>query len=357
MTLTDKVPIVDTDTHFTEPPDLWTSRLPKAWGDDVMHVEWDEAREAELWVVGNQVIGGVWAPLAYGRGRVADSEAARPRTRSETHEAAWDQEQRVRLMDKMGIRTAVLYPNYGGLKAAKFAHIRNGEVAIAHLRAYNDFQLEWCSNYPKRFVPMLVVPFWDVPAAISEIERMARKGFGGIVTTGAPQAHGHPYLADRRWDPLWEACVTAGLSVSFHIGSGSTNQPVTADLEAIMPRTSHLGYSSVPHMLDNGKIVLDLLLSGVLNRYPSLKFVSVESGLGWVPFVLEAADYHFKKAQRGIAATEQNDMLPSHLFRRQESDVERAVQSLSKFDTLTREKVLWRNASALYRLDMQEAAV
>jgi predicted TIM-barrel fold metal-dependent hydrolase len=292
-------------------------------------------------------------------------------------------------MDKMGIRTAVLYPNYGGLKAAKFAHIRNGEVAIAHLRAYNDFELEWSSNYPNRFVPMLVVPFWDVPAAVVEIERMAGNGFGGIVTTGAPQAHGEPYLADRRWDPMWEACLAAGLSVSFHIGGGNTNQSNSSQLEAIMPRASHLGYSSVPHMLDNGKIVLDLLLSGVLNRYPTLKFVSVESGLGWVPFVLEAADYHFKKAQLGVPANERNDQLPSDLFHRQvyvnywfeeltqpqidaigvdnilfetdfphrtcleEADVERALQGLLKFDTLTQQKVLWRNAAALYDLSME----
>ena len=35
-------------------------------------------------------------------------------------------------------------------------------------------------------------------------------------------------------------------------------------------------------------------MSGVLARYPKIKFVSVESGIGWIPFVLEALDYQFK---------------------------------------------------------------
>ena len=70
-------------------------------------------------------------------------------------------------------------------------------------------------------------------------------------------------------------------------------------------------------MLDNGKYIFDLMMSGILVRFPTLDFVSVESGCGWVPFVLEGADYHFKKAKAELPSHPWGDLLPSDLFRRQ----------------------------------------
>jgi predicted TIM-barrel fold metal-dependent hydrolase len=392
--------IIDSDTHLTEPPDLWTSRLPSAWGDQVMHVRWDEKRRADVWVVGDDAVGAAWAPLTYGLGRIADSDQDRPRTQADVHPATWDQAERVKVMDACGIRTAVLYPNFGGLNASRFIGMRSTEMALAHVRAYNDFQVEWCANFPGRFVPMLVVPFWDVAEAVAEIERTANMGFGGIVTTGSPQSHGEPFLADPHWNIMWQACVDAGLSVSFHIGSGNTGMMTSTPLigqkkvaqnrkriEELTPVGTNLAYSAVPIMLENGKVTLDLLLSGILIRFPNLKFVSVESGLGWVPFVLEAADYHFEKSRRWLPNHPWGDLRPSDLFHRQvyvnywyehlqpwhveavgednilfetdfphrtcleESEVKEVVDRLSaELPPRVCEKILWGNAVALYNL-------
>lgn len=380
--------IVDTDTHFTELPDLWTSRLPTAWGDDVMHVRWDEDRQAEVWVVGDRVIGGAWSLLAYGTGHIADSEEARPKTRDDVHRATWDQGERVKVMDRCGVRAAVLYPNFAGLNAKNFRRaVGNDDLALAHLQAYNDHQVEWSQNFPGRFIPMVVIPFWDVANAVAEIERNAGRGFGGIVTTAAPQAHGEPYLADPHWDPVWSACVDAGLSVSFHIGSGNLDELTDPVRAALMPPATHLGYGAIPCMLDNSKFMLDLLLSGVLVRHPTLKFASVESGCGWVPFVLDAADYHFKKSRQELSSHPWGELLPSDLFRRQvyvcawfehldpwlvehigennilfetdfphrtcleEADVEHArTVLLGDLTPQVQHKILWANAAQLYNV-------
>src|SRR5258706_14947551 len=71
--------------------------------------------------------------------------------------------------------------------------------------------------------------------------------------------------------------------------------------------------------LENAKAVADLLLSGILPRFPTLQFVSVESGMGWVPFVLEALDTRFKKNGVRKSNPEYGDMLPSDYFHRQVS--------------------------------------
>jgi predicted TIM-barrel fold metal-dependent hydrolase len=291
-------------------------------------------------------------------------------------------------MDEVGVRTAVLYPNVGGLNARHFRAMRDPRMAEAHVQAYNDYQVDFCANYPGRFLPMLVVPFWEIGEAVAEIERMTGKGFGGIVMTGAPQYHDQPFIADTHWDRLWAATQAAGLSVSFHVGNGNPGDVMAPErLRDDLPGVTLTRSATFP-FLENGKQVTDLVLSGVLNRFPGLMFASVESGVGWVPFVLECMDYHYKRTTGGLPNLPWGDMLPSDLFRRQiymnfwfekleqwhvdaigedhilfETDfphptslgVEEArdavATGLAGFSQDLKEKILWRNAARLYGLD------
>ena len=62
------------------------------------------------------------------------------------------------------------------------------DLALAHLKVYNDYQIEWAANFVDRFIPMAVIPFWDLPEAVAEIERSAGQGFGGIVHDSGPSS-------------------------------------------------------------------------------------------------------------------------------------------------------------------------
>jgi predicted TIM-barrel fold metal-dependent hydrolase len=164
---------------------------------------------------------------------------------------------------------------------------------------------------------MCVVPYWDVARSVAEVERVAGRGYGGIVMTGVPHEHGQPYLGDHHWDPLWTVCTEAGLSVSFHSANGDLSDHLTPERIALDGSGVTYARATTAAFLDNGHQVTDLLLCGVLARFPDLRFVSVESGLGWVPFVLEACDYHFEKGQVWKERPEFGDLRPSDLFRRQ----------------------------------------
>ena len=83
------------------------------------------------------------------------------------------------------------------------------------VRAWNDFQIDWISVAPERFVANISIPFWDIEASVKEIERVAPKGMRGILFTGDPQSHGEPFLGDHHWDPLWNIATDAGLPISF----------------------------------------------------------------------------------------------------------------------------------------------
>jgi predicted TIM-barrel fold metal-dependent hydrolase len=379
--------IIDTDSHLTEPADLWTERLPSTWGDRRLHVKWDAEEGADVWLLGDHVVQKAWQGCGY---RWEGIYPDMPPRLADCHPANYEIDERTRVMDGSGIDVAVLYPNIGGADLNRFGW--SAEVAAAHAAAYNDFQLEWIADAPGRFIPMAVVPYWDLDRAVAEIERVAGCGFGGIIMTGAPQAHGQPFFADRHWDRLWSAAVSAELSINFHVGGGDLSaylNPQRLATEGARTSYARLGPAS---FLENAQQLNDLLLSGVLARFPDLRVASVESGVGWVPFVLAAADHHFKKAKVWIDRPEFGDLLPSDLFRRQvyanywfervredhieaigedhllfESDfphptcivgeeVRDAVTAgLAGLSAQVREKIMWRNAAALYRFRVDEA--
>jgi len=210
----------------------------------------------------------------------------------------------------------VLYPNVGGFGNQAFLKIPEAEFKLACVRAYNDFLIEWSAVDRRRLLPVMATPFWDVQATAKEIERCAAMGHRGVLFTGEPHVFGLPRLYEKHWDPLWRAASDAGLSISFHIGSSDLGAELTPEqtrAEGVAINSARVGSKL---FLANGGHILDLLFSGVLERYPDLRFVSVESGAGWVPFVLQAADYQF---DRMCVAKERPDLKlrPSEYFRRQ----------------------------------------
>ena len=304
--------IIDADTHITEAPDLWTSRLPSKWKERAPHIEWDDELQLETWVIDGERAGPVGYTATAGW---RDPFPACPPTLDDCHPGAHDAGKRIAYMDSLGIWAQVLYPNVGGFGTQAFKKIEDDGLKLACVRAYNDFLADWVTADPRRFVPVMATPFWDVAATVAEIERCAALGHKGVLFTGEPHAHGLPWLSDRCWDPIWAAAQAASLPVSFHIGSGDTSDlsPARIAVEGFASNSARGGSAL---FLANGGHILDLLFSGILPRFPELQFVSVESGVGWVPFVLQAADYQF--AQLGVRAERpEYELLPSEYFHRQ----------------------------------------
>src|SRR5690606_23654890 len=113
-----------------------------------------------------------------------------------------------------------------------------------------------------------------------------------------PQLHGQPYLADRYWDPLWAAVQETELPVNIHIGAGPEGAANLANLERITIEGGMMGAGpriATDLFIDNAVSFCDFLNAGVLARFPGLRLVSVEGGMGWVNFILESLDFHFRR--------------------------------------------------------------
>ena len=121
-------------------------------------------------------------------------------------------------------------------------------------------------------------------------------------------------MGDRHWDPLWETAVELNLPLSFHIGSGDMEDGLGREKVAAYGRMSTFTSGSVDVFLKNGFQMSELLLSGIFVRHPEVQFVSVESGVGWIPFTLEALDYQFM-GNRVFDEHPEFDRLPSEYFK------------------------------------------
>jgi uncharacterized protein len=303
--------IIDTDTHVVEHPDLWTSRVSGKWGERVPHVRWDADAGEEAWFTGDIRLGAVGGPAMAGWHEYPPDH---PRRWADADPTAWDPAKRLGVMDDYGIHAQVLYPNVAVFGAKDLLGMGDHELQLRCTEAYNDFLTDWAAVAPGRYIPVASLPFWDLDATLAEIERTAAAGHKGIVFTQDPAAFGLPKLTDRHWDPMWASAQEKRLPVNFHIASGALDL-----FEVGVPENGkHANYSlmGVSFFMSNAKTIAQLICGGICHRFPELDFVSVESGVGWIPFALEALDWQWRNCGVPLEHPEY-DLLPSEYFARQ----------------------------------------
>jgi predicted TIM-barrel fold metal-dependent hydrolase len=307
--LFERYDVIDVDTHLTEPPEVWTARVPAAWHDRVPHIERIDGRD--VWMADGERLGTPGAfSMAGHDGVIPDM----PMTYDEIHPSMFDATARLQFMDEQGITAQVLYPNVGGFGNGYFLRMGDREVVAACVRAYNDFLTDWCNVDPNRLLAICAVPFWDIDFAVAEIQRCVANGHRAVNFCNQPQDYDQPPLAHPHWDPVWAAARDADVPVTFHVGGGSMG--LLMEDHAEMGWKTNFAKVSSLIFLDNMRCVADLVFGGVCHRFPEVPFVSVESGVGWIPGALEAFDWQWRNG--GVLEEHpEYGLLPSEYFRRQ----------------------------------------
>ena len=286
--------VIDSDTHYTEPPDLWTSRAPAAYKDKVPYMKTVDGRS--LWFVEGDT---PWGMVGV---TVVDSDYQKIRgtlslaTFDEIAEAAYRVKPRLEVMDRMGIHAQIVYPNAGGFGATRFMNISDKQLQVECVKIYNDAIAEWQKESNGRLFPQAMLPFWDLDATLKEIRRVTEElHLTGVTMTDRSEAFGLPDYSDAHWEPFWELINDIELPIDYHIGSG-VRSLVMEDYGwgSFGPQRNLASVATMMYM-DNAKMINCFMLSGIFDRYTKLKFVSVESGCGWIPFVLEAAEYQWNE--------------------------------------------------------------
>lgn len=305
------IKVIDVDTHVSEWHDLWTARAPQKFKHLVPRVIGEGPQRA--WVIGE---GDIIASPGANSAVMKDGSKMKGMSffRVEipgVHVAAYDVQSRLRLMDEQGIFAQVAYPNvlgFGGQRSMKV----DPELRLVSIQIFNDAMADMQKDSGQRIFPMALLPWWDVDLSIAEIERCLKMGLKGVNMNPDAQDHGLPSLGEPHWNRLWECCVANDLPVNFHIGASTTTE--SWFFSSTWPERNadeQMAMGGLMLFIGNLRVLGNILLSRFLERYPTLKIVSVESGAGWIPYLLEGLEY--MSAEAGLTYTPS----PTEVFKRQ----------------------------------------
>lgn len=304
--------VISADDHIDLPflpQDLWQKRVPGKYRDRAPQVEDVDGTlhwvcDGEKWDVWSlhpgttSIRGGRRHALE--KGGVLEFGVNRPTIT----------ELRLADMDRDGVDATVMYGPIVPLM------VTDPDLRRVCYRAYNDWLAEFCSTAPDRLIGAGLVPSDDPHAAADEVRHLKSVG---LRTGMFLAAMAEPALWDRAWDPLWQAADETGIALGFHLGGG-LRSVVTSG-----PKANTIGNMGV--RVACGTVQLDeslaaVVFSGALERYPNLKVVLAETGIGWLPYFVERMDDSYNRfldaeeywrTHGGLALR----MKPSEYFKRQ----------------------------------------
>jgi uncharacterized protein len=325
---------ISVDEHVQEHPEVWTKRLSQAkWGERIPHVA-ENGDGTERWLIDGREIA---LDGVADCGAMMAQRAINPQRWSDVPAAVYDPAERLKTLDAAGIEYAVLYPTVAGVGGQNFGRIEDAELELACVQAYNDWLLEEWSSLSPRFVPQCLVPLSPIDSTVNEIRRCVARGHRGVIYPSIPmELRDLPHINDAVYDPLWAVCQELAVPICFHAGASAKIQIPAYEGYASATATA---IRAITGPASSVSVLVNLLISKILMRFPQLQIVLAGSGLGWGAYLLEYTDFQAtgdQLPQNGY------DLMPSELFRRQCYLVgwyDRA--SLRVRDYIGTENILW----------------
>ena len=284
--------MVSTDSHANEPADLWATRMDAKYRDRVPRIITDEKGVQWRYTEG-------YRP---DRVRVSSFEGE-DWLRAQ---AGAKVEDRIRDNRGDGIDVEIIYPNKG---LAMWA-TPDPVFANAQCRVWNDWAWEQFGQFPESMLPVCNVATGDLPGTLEEIERCAKIGFRALSLPCKPHWGAHDIDQVNynlpHFDPMWALIQEVNLPITFHISTGRDPRAARGNGGAVINYVTH---SLSPTI----EPVANMCASGVLERFPGLRFATIEAGIGWVPWLLDAMDEGYKKHHMWVRPKMQG--LPSDYYR------------------------------------------
>lgn len=281
------IKIVDCDTHLTEAPDLFTSRAPAAYKHKVPHVR--RVNGVDRWFVGDRNFGSLGGNVIRADKNKLLGRLAFP-TIEEGHPGAYVTKERLKMMDDMGVHAQICYQNSGVTQAGSLMALGDNDLALTIIKLYNDASAERQQESGQRLFTLGHLPLWDKAAMEAEATRCLDMGIKGFVLPDTPERAKVPSFVDDYWTPLLDMCSEQGAPINFHLNAAMDPTALTWEGFAF---EQTLSVVATMFSIGNAATLGNWIVSGRLDRHPKLKIGLIESGMGWVPFALEALEHQF----------------------------------------------------------------
>jgi uncharacterized protein len=281
------IKIVDCDTHITEAPDLFTSRAPAPLKSRVPMVR--RVNGVDRWFVGDRDFGSLGGNVIDPHNDKLLGRLAFP-TLDEGHKSAYDTRSRLQAMDDMGVYAQICYQNSGVTQAGSLMSLGDNDLAVTIIKIYNDAAAERQKESGQRLFTLAHLPLWDKGAMVAEARRCLDMGLKGFVLPDTPERLKIPSFVNEYWTPLLEMCNDTGAPINFHLNAAIDPNALTWEGFAF---EQSLSVVATMYSIGNAATLGNWIVSGRLDRHPKLKIGLIESGMGWVPFALEALEHQF----------------------------------------------------------------
>jgi predicted TIM-barrel fold metal-dependent hydrolase len=336
------------------PPDLFSTQAPAAMKDRMPYVT--DGPQGPVWLTRKgaslgRVCGMGSAGREYVPGQIHRSDRMAATGLYEDGKRGrrriTDPELRIQDQDRDGVQGEVLYGILGTT-----GRMNDPEATPEVTRIYNEWLAGFCATHPERFAGLASIPNHPLDAAIAEVQRVAARG----VVRGldiANSAELRP-LWDPYWNPLWAVINDTGLPLHFHtvggympdhlrkivlVGSDPTRAkaPDAPDVPLAVARAAFAA-NITQFQINMTNILTSMIFGGVLEKYPRIRLVLGESGIGWIPYILQRMDAEWEDQFKDLALT----MPPSAYWRRQcKATFQTDPIGIKLLDDLGAENVMW----------------
>jgi len=302
-------PLLDADSHVSEPLNLWQERLPAKYRDRAPRMlKEHEGKPGAWWLIeeGREPHNVI---LGFGANKTLEElqQFLKGFSYAGAHRGGWDPAQRVKDMDQDGVTGDVLYTTLG----FRMFWIRDAGFQRACFQVYNDWLAEFCSYSPRCLKGLGLISLYDPKQGAEDLEECAKKGLaGGLIWASPPDEL--PFYSEV-YNSFWKAAQELRMPLSLHEFAGFERIYWESTAEK---RTVANAVAS--HEVET--TFATFILSGILERFPRLRIISAELNCGWLAYFLHRMDRAFDSRGvrlQGSPFPTKLTMRPSEYFRRQ----------------------------------------
>jgi predicted TIM-barrel fold metal-dependent hydrolase len=284
--------IIDADSHFMEPLDLWERYIESKYRSRCLCIVREPSSGYYQIVIDGRTIKNSGdlsieelLGVAVGYGQKEEGKGLKSFDPSAVFSHTLeDMEKRIQFLDHEGIECQFIYPTLGLFWEDL---VTDPELAAAHCRAYNTWMLEVCAGYRTRLYPVGHISLRHPAEAVRELQRLAKEGVRAVFLGAFPvdgKSFGNP-----EFDPVWAAAQEFDLAVGLHL----VVHRAYIGNEWYKDRDPGFMFLSMNVIQDPRMALTTMVYDGVFERFPRLRVATIESASGWVAEWLDRLDYRY----------------------------------------------------------------